>query len=679
VSIGGWARKHLGGVPLAPVVALSALTLFDELDQAAYGLYGPDITRTFNISPTVFGLAFVPAILLGMGLPVAVGYVTDRVGRVALSTVGGALWCVAAMLTGIVPAFWMLVLVRMLSGVGRSVSGPAHSSLLSDYYPITGRGAAFSIHQNANPIGNFIGFLAGGAIAAAWGWQRAFLLLPLPGIVAILLVARLREPRRGGLDVRDDGSNDEVGSPVPFRRGLRLLGNVQSWRRYAYVWLLLAIGTAMASVYTFYFDAVFGIGPFGRGSILAATALLQVVGAVVGGIAGQRLLAAGRTRALGNLLAYALVASAASLLASALAPNATFAVAVVLITTPLRSLAAVPVLLVLSATVPARIRGLGFGTIWFFFAAGLFFLPVALGYGDRYSYRVSLLLGVVPLVAAAIVAANAARFIATDVKRANQVSAAEASVRQRRERGEGIDLLEVANLDVSYGSVQVLFDVNLRVAEGEMVALLGTNGAGKSTLMRAITGLVKPSRGVVLFDGEDITGIDPEASAAHQIIQVPGGKGVFPGLTVRRNLRLGTYLHRRDKAYTAEAFERAIELFPRLGERLDQPAGTLSGGEQQMVTLAQAFMAKPRILMIDELSLGLAPVVVEELLEVVQRINDQGVTVILVEQSVNIALSLTHRAYFMEKGEVRFEGASQKLLERDDLVRSVFLANAGRR
>ena len=673
-------RALLGDQPIYPIAALTAMSTIDEVDQAAYALFGPDIVRTFDISPGVFGLSFLPLVLLGVFIPLVIGRLTDRINRVALSVAGGTLWCSFAILTGIVPAFFLLVAARALSTIGRGVSGPTHNSLISDYYPVSGRGTAFSLHQNANPIGNIVGLLAGGLVAERYGWQAAFLVLPLPGILAVLALTRLREPERGALDrVNDDLlARDDDESRLPLTQTLSLLANIVSYRRYALVWLLLAIGVAMSSVYSFYFAAVFGVSTGGRGLILGATAALTVVGSVVGGIFGQRLLARGDTRRLGQLLVCSILAFAATLVLSAVAPTLEFAIAVVLLSTPFRAVAAVPVLLVLSATVPARIRGQAFGAISVCFALGLLFLPVALAYGDRYSYRVSLLLGVIPLLAAAAIAASAAPRIAGDIARATQVSDAEREVRRRRAAGERIDLLEVAGLDASYGTVQILFGVDFRVAEGEMVALLGTNGAGKSTLLRAVSGLLRPNRGLVLFDGRDITGIPAEAAAAAGIVQVPGGKGVFPGLSVERNLRLGAYLYRKDKVEARRALESTLEIFPRLGERLDQPAGTLSGGEQQMVTLAQAFMARPRVLMIDELSLGLAPVVVEELLQVVRRINDTGVTVILVEQSVNIALSLTDRAYFLEKGEVRFEGASSELSQRNDLVRSVFLSGAGR-
>jgi branched-chain amino acid transport system ATP-binding protein len=237
-------------------------------------------------------------------------------------------------------------------------------------------------------------------------------------------------------------------------------------------------------------------------------------------------------------------------------------------------------------------------------------------------------------------------------------------------------LLEVQGLDVAYGPVQVLFGVDLTVEQGEIVALLGTNGAGKSTLLKAISGLMKPGRGSVAFEGDDITGIRPEKAAARGLLQMPGGKGIFPTLSVAENLRLGAWLFRKDKERLEAAQEQARQLFPVLERRWGALAGDLSGGEQQMLTLAQAFMNEPRLLMIDELSLGLAPAVVGELIEVVQRLHEHGTTMIVVEQSVNVALTLAKRAVFMEKGQVRFSGATEDLLDRPDVLRSVFIAGA---
>ena len=239
-------------------------------------------------------------------------------------------------------------------------------------------------------------------------------------------------------------------------------------------------------------------------------------------------------------------------------------------------------------------------------------------------------------------------------------------------------LLACRGVDVSYGSVQILFGVDIEVARGEIVALLGTNGAGKSTLLKAVSQLVDPKGGQIFFDGQDISHVGAVKAAKAGIVQVPGGKAVFPTLTVAEHFRAGTWLYsKEDPREVGRRVEEVLDRFPRVRERWDQMAGNLSGGEQQQLALGMAFVAKPKLLIIDELSLGLAPTIVEMLLNMVRAIHDEGCTIILVEQSVNVALTIADRAYFMEKGEVRFSGPTAELLERGDILRSVFLEGAG--
>jgi len=240
----------------------------------------------------------------------------------------------------------------------------------------------------------------------------------------------------------------------------------------------------------------------------------------------------------------------------------------------------------------------------------------------------------------------------------------------------GDPILVCDEVDVAYGPVQVLFGLDLTIDRGEIVALLGTNGAGKSTLLKAISGLVKPKRGSITFDGDDITGLAAHRLAERGLVQMPGGKGVFPQLSVRENLRLACWLFRDDAARAEAKVEEVLALFPRLRDRYKQLAGDMSGGEQQMLTLGMALVNDPKLLMIDELSLGLAPTIVGDLIEVVHGIHATGVTIIVVEQSINVALTLAERAVFMEKGEFRFSGATADLLERPDILRSVFIAGA---
>ncbi len=237
-------------------------------------------------------------------------------------------------------------------------------------------------------------------------------------------------------------------------------------------------------------------------------------------------------------------------------------------------------------------------------------------------------------------------------------------------------LLRVRDLDASYGPVQILFGLDLEVHRGEIVALLGTNGAGKSTLFRCITGLLAPSAGSVTFDGQELRGLATDDIAARGVVMMPGGKSVFPTLTVRDNLRLACWLKRKDPVAVRDAEERVLSLFPRLGDRIDQLAGNLSGGEQQMLAVSQALIPDPTLLLIDELSLGLAPTIVGQLIEVVHQIHETGLTIVVVEQSINVALRLAQRAVFMEKGEFRFTGSTQELLARPDILRSVFIAGA---
>ena len=238
-------------------------------------------------------------------------------------------------------------------------------------------------------------------------------------------------------------------------------------------------------------------------------------------------------------------------------------------------------------------------------------------------------------------------------------------------------LLACRGVDVAYDKVQVLFGVDIDIEEGEIVALLGTNGAGKSTLLKAVSGLVDPSAGTIHFDGRDVTRAGAVETAKLGMVQVPGGRAVFPTLTVAEHFRCASWLYVNEgRAEVESRVEHVLGLFPRLRERWAQMAGNLSGGEQQQLGLGMAFVAKPRLLMIDELSLGLAPTIVEQLLGIVRAIHDEGCTIILVEQSVNIALTIATRAYFMEKGEVRFSGPTKELLERGDILRSVFLEGA---
>jgi ABC-type branched-subunit amino acid transport system ATPase component len=236
-------------------------------------------------------------------------------------------------------------------------------------------------------------------------------------------------------------------------------------------------------------------------------------------------------------------------------------------------------------------------------------------------------------------------------------------------------LLEARGIEVSYGPVQVLFGVDLVIRPGSRVAILGHNGVGKSTLLRAINGLVEPSAGTVRFKGEDVTALPANQRARRGMGLVEGGRGVFPSLTVLQNLHMGAYHVLTDTAVVEERVTQVLDLFPALRMKLAQSAGTLSGGEQQMLALGRSFMADPDIYMFDELSLGLAPVVVQHIVAGMEQLVARGKTILLVEQSVNIALAIAEDVHFMEKGELTLSASTPELLENPEMLRAAFFGD----
>lgn len=230
-------------------------------------------------------------------------------------------------------------------------------------------------------------------------------------------------------------------------------------------------------------------------------------------------------------------------------------------------------------------------------------------------------------------------------------------------------MLTLENVEVSYGAIKALQSISLEIAAGEIVTLIGANGAGKSTSLRAISGLVPTQRGRIVFEGKEITNKPADQIVRLGIGHSPEGRRVFANMSVRENLELGAYT-RRDKAGIAEDLERGLTLFPRLRERIGQNAGTLSGGEQQMLAMARALMARPRLLLLDEPSLGLAPFLVRDIFRIIKDINSQGTTVLLVEQNAHLALGIAHRGYVLETGHIVMEGEAKALLANDDIKKA---------
>ena len=228
-------------------------------------------------------------------------------------------------------------------------------------------------------------------------------------------------------------------------------------------------------------------------------------------------------------------------------------------------------------------------------------------------------------------------------------------------------MLKVTDLSVHYGGIEALKGISFEVGQGQIVTLIGANGAGKSSTLRAVSGLVKPRGGKILYKGEDITGKNPTEIVSRGITLVPEGRRIFPDLTVKENLRVGAYLRKDD--ITAD-MEWVFDLFPRLREREWQAGGTLSGGEQQMLAVGRALMSRPKIMMMDEPSLGLAPLVVREIFRIIEEVNKNGVTILLIEQNANMALKTAHMGYVMETGRITMSGSGRELLANEDVKKA---------
>ena len=657
------AAGSTGLLPLGILIGLATVTGFDS---TAFGVLAPDIRSTFHIST---GTTDAIASLTGavpIILSVYIGVLGDRMNRIGLSVVAGLIWGVTAILTGLAPVVLVLILARLVGGVGLLTGETIYLSLLADFYPPEGLGVIFGSYRF---WGQGLGIAAGplaGVLAAVFGWRSAFVVLALPTFVFVFLLrARLKEPERGV----SMGLMPQAPQKIGVFEGYRRVRSIRTAKRTWLAAFLFGGGTLpFATLLSTFFKDVYHYGDTARGSIVLLYGLGGLVGVTIGGAITQRLL---------NRLNFAGMAVANSLFILE------FAVGILIMVSVHSSLVAIAGATILSAGAvgflpiyttlisiisPPTLRTQVYGWTLLFYGLGaiittIFVInPVVNAYGQRPAMLV--LAGLVAL--GGLVGLSSARFVNLDI----------AAARKQEVASQSDALLSCSGVDVAYGGVQVLFGVDFEIQKGEMVALLGTNGAGKSTFLKAISGLLDPIGGVMYFNGQDITHTEPMGTARMGIMQVPGGRGVFPTLSVADNLKVAGWLFRKDRKYVAEQSQKVIGYFPILAERSAALAGDLSGGEQQMLSLAQAFIAQPELLLIDELSLGLAPAVVSRLLDIVREIHAGGTTVILVEQSVNTALELAERAIFMEKGEVRFSGPTAELLERPDILRAVYLQGA---
>jgi ABC-type branched-subunit amino acid transport system ATPase component/MFS family permease len=671
-------KRITGGAPTFPLLILFGLNAVDELDRQAYNTLLPEIRKDFGLDLQGIGTLNAVIGLFAILLALGIGFYADRGKRTRIAAVGAAVWAVFSLLTGLAPGLILLGAARVGAALGKAVNEPTHNSLLPDYYDIGTRAKVFAFHRSANNIGQFTApIIAGGLVGyLGFSWRAAFVLFALPTAILVFFALRLREPVRGALERRAMGADDETANteeePTNFSESWRTLMAVRSLRRfYLSLPFFFASLSGLGQFLSLYYDEVFGLGAGQRGLVLAFDEPFAVIGLIVGAPLLQRALNK-RPAAGMRVIAAAGAAIAVLLAVQAIAPTLWIAIPASYTRAALGAILIPGIYAVLAMCIPSKSRALGFAAGGIFGLLGLILLPFIGAVGDAFGIRYGILMLLPVYLTGSAILYSCAKFIDSDIAKVRASSLTQAESRKARLDGDPKILL-VRGLDVSYGQTQVLFGVDFHVDEGEIVALLGTNGAGKSTLLNAISGIASPSAGAIVYDGIDISMADPNTTVAKGIVFVPGGKGVFPTLTVAENMNLAGWLFHKDPEYLKRATEEALDYFPVLRERWDQKAGNLSGGEQQMLTLSQAFIAKPKLLMIDELSLGLAPVIVEQLLGIVRAIHENGTTIILVEQSVNVAMTLAKRAVFMEKGEVRFDGPTSELLARPDVLRAVFL------
>ncbi len=671
---------------LSTLVVLTILNLVDELDRIAIVTLGPEIRDAFGLSDSALGaIAGLGGLVVVLAaLPLAV--LGDRRKRLPIVGITAAVWAAFAALTGLVRNTAQLAVVRLLSGVGKGSVEPVHTSLLADAYPVDVRGRVLAVHRAANPLAAIVGPLLAGGIAAiaggAAGWRWAFIGFAPLTIIPALFVLRLREPERGvqeGFGSASDG--DRAAPNVRLGTAFKRLLDIRSLR-YMYIGIgVLGFGLVGAPVLvSLYLEESWKLAELGRGVFFSVGSIGPFIGLVFGGKIGDRFFRHHPAWPL-FLLGLAVPAWSAVVVGSLYLPQLWLVSVGWNIAGLMIGLALPAFLQLVAATAPPAFRSLAFSLFGvFLYVCGGFFGPVILGgVSDAAGPRTALSLLVIPGAIAGILLVRGARYVSGDIAMvAADMAEAQRAAASRRERRSGHNIIEIRNLDFSYGQVQVLFGVDLDVPAGEIIALLGTNGSGKSTLLRVLTGLAHPTRGQIRYQGDDITYLEAEQILELGVVQMPGGKAIFAGMTVEENLRVGTFSFRSDRARVERDIEQVYAWFPILRERHRQVASTLSGGEQQMLALGKAFLLHPKVLCIDELSLGLAPALTGELLDIVREIHRRGTTVVVVEQSFNIALSIATTAVFMEKGEVRFSGPAADLRNRPDLLRSVFLEGARR-
>jgi ABC-type branched-subunit amino acid transport system ATPase component/MFS family permease len=683
-------RRLTAPAPVSPLLVLMGFSGLMQMSGAVLALALLGIRNEYHD-----GLAMLVALAVQRGqlglapdLPLAV--IATRTSRVKVAwrvLLLFSIVCGVLGLAGAIPNGILLYLAAfgLIQGAG-ALTSTAHS-ILAEYYPIEVRPRALYAHQTAVITGIALAAPVAALLGQAFDWQAAFFVMAGLGLILVAVALRvLPQADRSRPHGPATGSAGDVAeAPATLPEATRVLFSVRSVRT---IYRSLPFLTASLVGIQYYANLMYqDVFHQTYATFTLTYDIIEPVGAlalVVGFFIVPRLVRADPGRAM-RMISRAALVCALGLVLLATAPTLAVAWLGNGIFVAASAWILAGIYAVLSVILPARLITLGYAltSLWMILGAllvgpvGAVGSTLAAAVGKDFGYRFGVGTIIPFFVFGALILRASGRVLADDISKLAVSVEADLAVRQERAAGAG-KLLMVRAVDAGYFGVRVLFGVNFDIDDGEMVAVLGTNGAGKSTLAKAICGLITPSAGEVLFDGAPITTVDASRIVNLGIVLVPGDRGIFPGLTVAENLRMAGWLYDKDPDHVKRATESVLGHFPILRQRFDLQSGSLSGGEQQMLSLAMAFIAEPRLLIIDELSLGLAPTVIEALLEIVKAINERGTAVILIEQSVNLALRLTDRAVFMEKGQVVFAGPTAELVEHEEIVRAVMLDGARR-
>jgi ABC-type branched-subunit amino acid transport system ATPase component/sugar phosphate permease len=674
----------VSGVSLFTLAALVTLTI-----DNGFGLLGPDIQHSFHLNDAGLGAVVFTASAAQFLFALPIALASDRRSRTRIGALTLLLFAAVVPLMGLARSVWVFTSLAIVSSIGHAPRDTTHMSYLTDAYPAEGRARIFAYHGGADPVARTLGIFIVGVIASATGSWRWSTTLALIGIPIAVLMLGLREPARGGHEslhilgeVQDVGNTAPTGEAsggttprILFGPAVQRLLRIRSlyWQLVAVAVLGFA-GTGIPLFGSVYLKRTWGLNAGQRGHVYLVVGVSAFLAIPVAGFVGDRMFRR-RPESVLILGGFCLAGFGGLYSLSLYAPKLWMVTLGWFLAECCLAPLGTAIAQTVAATAPPEMRSLAYGL---FGICGLVFGgfagAVILGaISDASSVRTALtLMGPVCAIGGVLLAMGA-RHVRRDITLVIEGILERHAEAQRRAAGGAIPALQVVDLDFAYGTEQILFDVRLEVPKGEIAALLGTNGAGKSTLLRALAGLDHPLRGAIRLFGTDATYLEAEQVLSMGVALLSGGNATFPTLSVEENLRIGAHSLRGDRRRARQAVEEVLTTYPILGARRAQPAGVLSGGEQQLLALGRVMMTRPRLLLIDELTLGLAPKVVEDLIAMVRALNKGGTTVLIVEQSVNLALTLADHAFFLERGEVRFDGPTAELIGRDDLLRPVFL------